>query len=309
MKIDSIKNLYRTAFTLIELLVVIAIIGILSGLIVVSMSGVTNKATIAKAQVFSNSLRNSLLLNLVSEWKFDEASGTSIVDSWSGGHAGTLVGATHLPVRKTGSECINGSCLSFDGIDDYVTFGNVLTPDRINSRTYSVWIKPAAQSNNTIFSLGNLYVTKGGYAIFSISSPSQIDVSYDFNVSPYHFNLNCATDLNQWNYLTFAINVSTNTTVTIYKNGIETDETIQARATTTPNDTSFSIGTRLSGASNLPIYFFNGLIDDVRVYDATISTSQIKEQYYAGLNNLFANGAISSNEYYSRISEFSSIDF
>ena len=47
----------KQAFTLIELLVVIAIIGILSGLIVVSMSGVTQKATIAKAQVFSNSLR------------------------------------------------------------------------------------------------------------------------------------------------------------------------------------------------------------------------------------------------------------
>ena len=44
----------QLAFTLIELLVVIAVIGILSGLIVVSMSGVTNKATIAKAQVFSN---------------------------------------------------------------------------------------------------------------------------------------------------------------------------------------------------------------------------------------------------------------
>ena len=50
----------KKAFTLIELLVVIAIIGILSGLIVVTMSGVTQKARIAKAQAFSNSLRNAL---------------------------------------------------------------------------------------------------------------------------------------------------------------------------------------------------------------------------------------------------------
>jgi prepilin-type N-terminal cleavage/methylation domain-containing protein len=62
------NKLLRQAFTLIELLVVIAIIGILSGLIVVSMSGVTQKANIAKAQVFSNSLRNSLMLIIVGEW-------------------------------------------------------------------------------------------------------------------------------------------------------------------------------------------------------------------------------------------------
>jgi prepilin-type N-terminal cleavage/methylation domain-containing protein len=53
------NELIKKAFTLIELLVVIAIIGILSGLIVVSMGGVTQKANIAKAQVFSNSLKNA----------------------------------------------------------------------------------------------------------------------------------------------------------------------------------------------------------------------------------------------------------
>jgi prepilin-type N-terminal cleavage/methylation domain-containing protein len=57
------KKTVSIAFTLIELLVVIAIIGILSGLIVVTMNGVTQKANIAKAQVFSNSLRNALMLN------------------------------------------------------------------------------------------------------------------------------------------------------------------------------------------------------------------------------------------------------
>ena len=61
----------RTAFTLIELLVVIAIIGILSGLIIVSVSGAAQKATIAKAQIFSNSLRNSLMMNMVAEFKLE----------------------------------------------------------------------------------------------------------------------------------------------------------------------------------------------------------------------------------------------
>ncbi|MFA5013447.1 MAG: type II secretion system protein, partial [Candidatus Paceibacterota bacterium] len=88
------KRLFR-AFTLIELLVVIAIIGILSALIIVGMNSTTQKATIAKAQVFSNSLRNSLMGNLISEWKFDQVNvpaANQTPDSWSGGNTGTLNG-------------------------------------------------------------------------------------------------------------------------------------------------------------------------------------------------------------------------
>ena len=46
-----------------------------------------------------------------------------------------------------------------------------------------------------------------------------------------------------------------------------------------------------------------GLIDDVRIYNAAISTSQVRENYLAGLNKLLANNAITKTEYDSRISE------
>jgi len=48
--------------------------------------------------------------------------------------------------------------------------------------------------------------------------------------------------------------------------------------------------------------YFNGFVDDVRVYNAAIPDSQIKEIYYAGLNSLFKNGQITREEYVSRIS-------
>ena len=73
------KSKFEYAFTLIELLVVIAIIGILSGLIITTMSGATESARIAKLKVYSNSVRNTLGANLVSEWKFDNSNAN---DSW-----------------------------------------------------------------------------------------------------------------------------------------------------------------------------------------------------------------------------------
>ena len=119
----------KQAFTLIELLVVIAIIGILSGLIVVSMSGVTQKANLTKAQVFNNSLRNALMANIIGEWKMDEGSGTSVNDTWGGLSNGTLYnfadttagyGDTHTSGWVSSSNCVSGTCLKFDGSNDYV---------------------------------------------------------------------------------------------------------------------------------------------------------------------------------------------
>jgi uncharacterized protein (TIGR02145 family)/prepilin-type N-terminal cleavage/methylation domain-containing protein len=55
-------ELNKKAFTLIELLVVIAIIGILSGLIVVSMNGATNSANDAKRKANIDTIRKALII-------------------------------------------------------------------------------------------------------------------------------------------------------------------------------------------------------------------------------------------------------
>ena len=76
------------SFTLIELLVVIVIIGILAGVIIVSTSSSISKASIAKSKVFSESLRNELILNLKMEFSFDSIEGSSAPyttnDDWGG---------------------------------------------------------------------------------------------------------------------------------------------------------------------------------------------------------------------------------
>jgi len=126
------EKIIKQAFTLIELLVVIAIIGILSGLIIVSMGGITSSATVAKAQVFSNSLRNALMMNLVAEYKLDGNAN----DNW-GGRNGTLHGTTTVS-----SGCPQGTCLSFNGSSDYVNFSDNDAVFNFGSKmTAMIWVK------------------------------------------------------------------------------------------------------------------------------------------------------------------------
>ncbi|MFA5431459.1 MAG: LamG-like jellyroll fold domain-containing protein [Candidatus Paceibacterota bacterium] len=282
------------AFTLIELLVVIAIIGILSGLIVVSMSGVTQKANIAKAQVFSNSLRNSLMANLISEWKFDEINvplAGKTPDSWSGNNSGTLGSATGADTNDPAwitSGCVSGNCLSFDGSDDYVNCG---TGDNLNLTTSFVinaWIyKPSFKGNYEQVVAKTTSGGTGGYE-FGIQNNRTI---YITNGPDTKWG-NTVLLANTWYYITVSFNGAN---VHFYLNGVSDSNNL---AITFPSSTSSAGIGRAPDRAGLQ---FIGLIDDVRIYNVAIPTSQIKEQYYAGLNNLLASGGITQEEYRERI--------
>jgi prepilin-type N-terminal cleavage/methylation domain-containing protein len=298
-------QIIRKAFTLIELLVVIAIIGILSGLIVVSMGGVTNKATIAKAQVFSNSLRNSLMANIVGEWKFDELTtaidGTIIQDSWGGVNNGILdtnsVAADSTDKIKSGTDCISDKCLYFDAIDDYINCGSN-NLNNIEKVTISAWIN---RNNHDIYReiittgrFGSAY----GYGLMFHSNSNliaYITKNSDGTQLTSYPGISGFDD-NVWYYIVMTFD---GTNIKVYKNG----EIKWTSATISSDSIKTSSYPLYIGKASAPgsASFFSGFIDDVRIYSTAISASQIQEQYYAGLNSLLASGQITKQEYQNRL--------
>ena len=268
------------AFTLIELLVVIAVIGILSGLIVVSMNGTTQKATITKAQVFSNSLRNALMLNMVSEWKFNN----NVIDSWGGNNGN----ATGSPIYGSSSQCIFDQCLSFDGSDDYVSISSSQTL-AMSKTTISLWIYP--RDLNTW--RGLIYIYENGLAdylvIRSNGSALQLLIEDD-NLT----KVDLATpsiETNKWSYLTF---VQNGTSWKYYKNG---KEELLNGTNSSYCTNHLSINTIYIGRSAWDAQYFNGMIDDMRIYNESMSSFQIKKDYYLGLNSLLVSRQLNVREY------------
>ncbi|MDD5568987.1 MAG: LamG domain-containing protein [Candidatus Pacebacteria bacterium] len=285
-------KLSRQAFTLIELLVVIAIIGILSGLIIVGMSGATQKATIAKSQVFSNSLRDALMLDLIAEYKLDDTVGASASDSWGGHTAGTISGAV------TYSSCIQNSCYSFDRADDYINLPDASDLRLTTGGTISVWIYPETAGEGglgRILDRSTSTSGQNGYRFITYTTP--VNFYFQINAGTATQSSNNSLTYNQWQLVTVTFNSSGRK---IYVNGIDRTSS-GGGETALPPDTV--IDTRIGNRAGGTDFTFDGYIDEVRIYDAIVPTSQIREQYFSGLNKLLSRREIIGKDYQKRIGE------
>ncbi len=120
----SIFNKNKKGFTLIELLVVIAIIGVLSSIVLVSLSGARERAKIARAQQFSDSLRGGLQHSIISWWKFDENAGNKAYDNW-GGNDVNLSGSWVEGIQNSAYQFAGGGFVQTNfgkGIGEGVTY-------------------------------------------------------------------------------------------------------------------------------------------------------------------------------------------
>jgi len=281
----------QKSFTLIELLVVIVIIGILAGVIMISTSSSIDKANITKLKVFEESVANNLAANMVSRWKLDGNAN----DSW-GSNNGTLVNG---PTWKSGSDCISGECLSFDGVDDYVSIGAIPNMDFSESFSIGAWAN-LSQFGDSRSSCGN----KRANIVRVGTNPSGV-VELG-TITPNHFWASIRTTsswlgfstsgiINNWTYVVFVNDESANK-INLFINGKRTNQSSYDEVM--ENKGIVNIG---GTTPNCSYGHINGLIDDVRIYNDALSSFQIKQNYVAGLNSLLNIGSISKEEYNERI--------
>ncbi|MGI6341046.1 MAG: LamG-like jellyroll fold domain-containing protein [Minisyncoccales bacterium] len=270
------------SFTLIELLVVIVIIGILAGVVMISTSSSIDKANIAKLKVFEESVQNNLAANMVSRWSLDDGSGLTAKDIW-GSNDGTLY---NNPTWKNDNDCVSGGCLSFNGSNNYIdcgTFGVIGS-----SFTFSAWFKTSSnQTYNPILMVdGN---TNGNPQLRTAGTGKVQFRYYNGNSLESFFSYNN----NQWHHVIGGINNEGK--YFLYVDGL-------SQETLMPNSIlNWTGNIKIGLYSYSTLSYFSGLIDDVRIYNAALSSAQIKQNYIAGLNSMLSNGTISKEEYNQRI--------
>jgi len=214
----------------------------------------------------------------VAQWKMDEGEGRTVYDSTENNNDGTLI----LAGSATSSAWVSGKyggALSFDGVDDYVDCGTgaSLNPIKI---TVEAWVRPTYWSGDDqgIISKGRVGIDRQYYLNANNGTPQMMVTNS--GVTSIAAVGNTIT-LGQWSHVVGTVDGSQ---ITVYVNGVAGTPVAFSYDIYTAGTRNLLIGKKdAGGAAN----FFNGLIDDVRIYNYARSASQIQQDYNAGLGAHF----------------------
>ena len=206
---------------------------------------------------------------LVGYWSFDEGTGTTARDLSGRGNNGNLLPALSPPTWTTGR---GGGALRFDGVDDIVSILHSTSLNITGAITIEAWVR-----RNALDHRHDILGKSGeGYNFFIESSTLQHRLVFQ------------AQDTGgTWRNVGSAANAVPNTnwhhvvvtyerpTVRFYVNGRDWGIGIRdfdMRSTTGP--------LHIGGMSGWAV-FFNGLIDEVRIYNRALTEAEIRANFNA----------------------------
>ena len=299
----STKAFENQGFTLLELLVVVTIIGVIAGIVIVSMSGGTESAKIAKGKSFAQQVHALLGWEIRGQWNFDEnASGTApggkdIWDYSGYNNHGTIYGNPQWVKSQ-----VEGYAFSFDGVDDYVSFVAKVIP--LGAKSIEVWFQPKKiNANKMILDNGvNEDTPYYGTSVLFNDSNRIIFTNVKGTAGEHNFRIGSVSPLSidTWYHIVATWDGTTNSgKVKIYINGVVNNTGTAKAAETTESTSNLNIGRSANGVNYARMVF-----DEVRIYAEALPSAEIQKHYVQGLNKLLANNAITEEEYNQRITAF-----
>jgi len=199
---------------------------------------------------------------------FKEGSGTTVADSSGNGNTGTINGATWTTAGRY------GNALSFNGATSYVDLGIPASLKLTGSMTWSAWIFATANPVDD----GQIVAKSGNgddgwqFKTSPDTGPHTfgvvVAVSATSHVTRYS---NTTRALNTWYHVAGAYNAAART-LDVYVNGVLDNGVLRGAVPAAQYDAAqnVNIGRRSGG------YYFQGTIDEVRIYNRALSQSEIQ---------------------------------
>ncbi len=207
----------------------------------------------------------------VGEWTFNEKTGTTTYDTSGNGNDGVFVSAGTSPTWQAAHKCRYGSCLEFDGSDDYAQISADSTIDDMATATISMWFNLSSVA-------GGSFIVKdpGDTGAVNIYPFPDQRLALTRKYSSSHMEIFCPVSsfsFNKWTHLsaTYAGRYASN--ARIYLNGVDCGQV---------NDNGE--GDLVSEAGD-PLYIgrlLTGFLDQVRIYNYARTPAQIAWEYNRG---------------------------
>ncbi len=232
-----------------------------------SVDEVRRLYNIGKGLVTGSLQQDNLTGGLVGYWPFNgpDISGTTAYDRSGNGYNGTIEGATKLPGKI-------GQALNFNGDADVQLPASLPS---LSDFTVSAWVRlnenagAAPGQNNAILEMDD---TQGDTRLMLRSNGSYFAIS---GVVGFNFDQPL---INEWVMVTIT---HSGTAANSYRNGVLMDSW-------TTNAGSVDFANAMIGAEGTT-YYFNGVIDEFRLYDRVLSVSEMQALYNQGSPSLHAS--------------------
>ena len=270
------KKNSKKGFTVLELAVVIAIFGLLASIVLIAVRGAKEKSKYAAVLQFSGSIKHSLGSNIVAEYKFED----NVSDSSGNGNNGINYNVTFTP---NGVSPQLGKAGSFNGANSHVNCGNGASLNITDAITIETWIKPnnVGAAYLRIIHKGDPSGALRGYGIVQ-SMNSKLVGFYQKNYMTVEFGrrTSIALENSRWYHIVMTWNGTENDSgVLMYVNGVDVSESREGPDMSfTSYAAEMNIGRRAGSSSG----YFNGFIDEVRIYSQALTAFQIQRLYAEG---------------------------
>jgi len=202
---------------------------------------------------------------LVAYWKVDENSGTRAED-FAGSHDGTLVNGPAW--RPNGGKI--GGALDFDGVDDYVAIGKI-DVEGGTGLTLALWFKADDFGASYARFIAKVTETQDHYWLLSTSDDGTV-LRFNLKAGDSTTVLKTSTgqiQTERWYHIAATYDGNR---MRIYKNGVEVAGINKSGSVNTNPNVLAVIGNQPPAAGSWP---FDGLIDDVRIYNRALSSTEI----------------------------------
>lgn len=222
----------------------------------------------------------ALIDNMVLYYTFDEASGDAI-DS-HGSNDGTLSGG----VTQGATGKIN-DCYSFDGTNDLVTSDDNIGVSGSQDRTAMVWMYPDSLTNNRCWIEWGPGSTGRRFSLMFYEGGIRCEIDGG------GYTTSLAPPTNKWSLVVVTLEGSTLADLEFYMYNSEGNSTESGSGANTLNtdNVPLRVGEHVSGNN------FDGLIDEVGIWDRALSAAEIGELYNSGDGLAYPFAAAGTNSH------------
>ncbi len=217
---------------------------------------------------------------LVSFYSFDNDDSITAYDNWNG-NIGTYYNGS---ITNITGYIESGA--TFDGVNDYIAVNDSISLDMYNETSISVWFNTAKTINPRVVLVGKHYLE---YEI--VANPSGCIHTYSANgLGGYDEGITVCIDgnlssgetdwlVNKWYNVVWTLNKSLEK---VWVNGVYLGNYTKGHNGSQPGTHKFEIGRRADPNAGL---YFNGTIDEVRIYNRTITAEEAVQIYQSNEND------------------------